>query len=65
MAVYVTAVFLCSMDDGSGHDYASDSEYLSLSAVLLLFNAIFKLFSFLIQTNESIFKCWPREKAKI
>ena len=28
------------MDDGSGHDYASDDEYLSLSTVLCLFNAI-------------------------
>ena len=32
MAVYVIAVFLCRMDDGSGHDYASDDEHLSLSS---------------------------------
>ena len=28
------------MVDGSGHDYASDDEHLSLSTVLRLFNAI-------------------------
>ena len=40
MAVYVIAVFLCGMDDSSGHDYASDDEHLSLSTVLSLFNGI-------------------------
>ena len=40
MAVYVVAVFLCKMDDVSGHDYASDDEHLSLSTILRLFNAI-------------------------
>ena len=34
MAVYVIAVFLCGMNDGSGHDCASDNEYLSLSSPL-------------------------------
>ena len=38
--VYVIAVFLCGIDEGSGHDYASDDEHLSLSTVLRLFNAI-------------------------
>ena len=40
MAVYVIAVLLCGMDDGSGHDYGNDDEHLSLSTVLCLFNAI-------------------------
>ena len=40
MAMCVIAMFLCMMDDGSGHDYASDDEHLSLSTVLRLFNAI-------------------------
>ena len=40
MAEYVIAVFLCRIGDGSGHDYASDDEHLSLSTVLRLFNAI-------------------------
>ena len=32
-------MFLCRMDDGNGHDYASDVEHLSLSTVRL-FNAV-------------------------
>ena len=40
MAVYVIAVFLCRMDDGSDRDYASDDEHLSLSTILHLFNVI-------------------------
>ena len=50
MAVYVIAVFLCRMDDGSGHDYASDDEHLSLSTVHRLFNAILGALSIFIQT---------------
>ena len=38
MAEYVIAAFLCGMD-GSGRDYASDDEHLSLSTVLHLFSA--------------------------
>ena len=66
MVVYVIAVFLCRMDDGSGHDFASDDEHLSLSIAIRLFNAIFgALLSIFTHTCEAIFKCWPMEKAKI
>ena len=34
------AVFLCRLDDGSGHDCASDDEHLPLSTVILFFSAI-------------------------
>ena len=39
MAIYIIAVFLCRMDDGSGHDYASGDEHLS-STLLHLFSTI-------------------------
>ena len=42
MAMYVIAVFLFRIDDGSGHDFTSDDEQLSLSIVLCLFNAILR-----------------------
>ena len=60
MAVYVIAVFLCGIDDGSGHDYASADEHLSLSTVLHFFNAILGALLHITQISESIFKCWPR-----
>ena len=63
MAVYVIAVFLCKMDDVSGHDYASNDEHLSLSTILRLFNAILGAHVHLYP-NKRV-ECWAREKAKI
>ena len=53
-------VFLCSMDDGSGHDYASDDERLSLSTVVRRFNVILGAFVHLHQKFKFIFKCWSK-----
>ena len=64
MAVCVIAVYLCGMDDGSGHDYASDDGHLPLSKDLHLFNAIFGTLVHLLPIYESNFKCWLREKAR-
>ena len=61
LAVYVLAVFLSRMDDDSGHDYASDSEYLSFIFSMPFWN----LFSIFNHSNECFFKCRPRVKAKI
>ena len=48
MSVYVIAVFLCRMDDGSGRDYASDDEHLPLSTVLYLSMPFWELLSILL-----------------
>ena len=59
------AVFLCWIDDGSGRDYASDDEHLSYQQFFVFSMPFWVLLPIFTQTSESIFKCRPREKAKI
>ena len=65
MAVFVIAVVLCRMDDGSGHDYASDDENLSLSTVLRLFNAILGAFVHLHPTKQVYLQMLVNKNVKI